>query len=74
MAVRNMGVPLSLESIHALLVDKGITKLDFRSEKLKYDKEMESAGFGLTGTGTEPSHNEEVDENGNPIKKEVEDE
>ena len=34
---------------------------------------MESAGLGLTGTGTDPNHNE-VDENGNPIKKEVEDE
>lgn len=51
MTARTMGVPLSLESIHALLVDKGITKLDFRTEKKLYDKEMQSSDITLPGTG-----------------------
>lgn len=52
MSARNMGVPLSLESIHALLVDKGVTKLDFRTEKKLYDKEMQDGLTIVPGIGS----------------------
>lgn len=74
MAARNMGVPLSLESIHALLVDKGITKLDFRTEKKLFDKERETEMESLTGTGTDlddHNHNDDGDDENDTKKKKV---
>ncbi len=33
MAARTMGAPLSMASIHALMVDQGLTKMDYETEK-----------------------------------------
>lgn len=50
MSARSMGAPLSKESIHALLVDRGITKMDFQTEMDKIADEDAQSGTGA-GTG-----------------------
>lgn len=51
MTARGMGAPLSLESIHALAVDTGLTKLDFKTEKEQVDEERAEEVPPATGTG-----------------------
>lgn len=51
MTARSMGAPLSLESIHALAVDTGLTTLDFKTEQAKADEERASETPPPTGTG-----------------------
>lgn len=51
MTARGMGAPISLESIHALAVDTGLTTLDYQTEKDKVDEEKASEVPPPTGTG-----------------------
>lgn len=43
MTARTLGAPLSLESIHALLVQRGITKMDYEDEKDLVEEEIADA-------------------------------
>lgn len=61
MAARAMGLPLSLESIHGVLVDRGLTQLDFETEMDKIAEEdagrvkrMEDMGLGADGKPVPP--------------------
>lgn len=54
MTARAMGAPLSKESIHALLVDRGVTKLDFQTEMDKISEEDGGSGAGGTGNELDP--------------------
>jgi hypothetical protein len=47
---RSLGGPLSLESLHAITVDQGYTKLTFEEEKQKVDEERASEVPPPTGT------------------------
>jgi hypothetical protein len=58
MTARSMGAPISLESIHALAVDTGLTTLDYQTEKDKVDEEKAAEVPPATGTGV----------GGNPIE------
>lgn len=67
MTARNMGAPLSLKSIHEVMVDRGLTQMDYESEKELWDEESAEmpAGTGgnpdnpnSTGTQTPPEDNE----------------
>jgi hypothetical protein len=51
MTARGMGAPLSLESIHALAVDTGLTTLDYKTEKEMVDEERAAEVPPPTGTG-----------------------
>jgi uncharacterized protein DUF4055 len=51
MTARSMGAPLSLESIHALQVEQGLTKFDYETEKRMVDEERASEVPPPTGTG-----------------------
>jgi len=52
MTARTMGAPLSKKSIHALLVERGVTKLDFETEMDTIDEEDANApSAGGTGAG-----------------------
>lgn len=51
MTARGMGAPLSLESVHALAVDTGLTKLDYKTEKQQVDDERAEEAPPATGTG-----------------------
>lgn len=62
MTARSMGAPLSLASIHALMVDQGLTKMDFETEQDTIDEEN-AANPLLTGMGTEAGGNPEDDSN-----------
>lgn len=68
MTARGMGAPLSLESIHALAVDMGLTELDFKTEKEKVDEERASEVPPVTGTaaGGNPSGVPPTDPNAPP--------
>jgi hypothetical protein len=59
MTARGMGAPLSLESIHALAVDIGLTELDYQTEKDLVDEEKASEVPPATGTaaGGNPAPN-----------------
>lgn len=46
MSARSMGAPISLESIHALMVDKGLTKMDYDTE-LELVTEEVGKGLGV---------------------------
>lgn len=50
MTARTMGAPLSLESIHALAVDIGLTEFDYKTEKAMVDDERASEVPPATGT------------------------
>lgn len=51
MTARTMGAPLSKQSIHALLVDRGVTKLDFETEIDTISEEDANApALGSAGT------------------------
>lgn len=53
MTARSMGAPLSKESIHALMFERGITKLDYETEIDKIEEEDASAGLPtVPGSGT----------------------
>lgn len=57
MSSRTMGAPLSFESIHAYLVEKGLTKLTFEEEMAKIEEEDAARlppepGNGQTGNGS----------------------
>ena len=52
MTARNMGAPISLESIHNVLVDRGMTNLDFDSEMAKIPVENEKASIPTPDAGT----------------------
>lgn len=56
MTARGMGLPLSLESIHAILVSRGLTKLTFEQEQAKIEEEnaQNGGGLGTTAGGTKP--------------------
>lgn len=47
MTGRSMGAPLSKESIHGLMVERGYTKFDYDTELEKIAKENEDSGFNL---------------------------
>jgi hypothetical protein len=49
MTARTMGAPISLESIHGRMVDQGLTKLDYETEKDKIAEE-DANDPRLTGT------------------------
>lgn len=52
MTARTMGAPLSKQSIHALLVDRGVTKMDFETEMDTIEEEDANApSAGGTGAG-----------------------
>jgi hypothetical protein len=52
MTARTMGAPLSKKSIHALLVDRGVTKMDFETEMDTIEEEDANApSAGGTGAG-----------------------
>lgn len=42
MTARKLGAPISLESIHQVCVDRGITRIDFEKEISKYEAEIET--------------------------------
>lgn len=65
MSARSMGAPISLESIHALMVDKGLTKLDYETE---LEKVTEEIGNGL-GVPLPPP----ADPNADPAAKDKKD-
>lgn len=61
MAARAMGMPLSLESIHGVLADRGLTKFDYETELDKIEQEdagrvkrMEGLGLGPDGKPVPP--------------------
>lgn len=61
MAARAMGLPLSLESIHGVLADRGLTKFDYETEMDKIAEEdagrvarMEDMGLGADGKPVPP--------------------
>lgn len=57
MDAKNKGAPISTESIHGLIAEGGLTKLDFESEKALLDKEkaeMPPAGTGAGGLPGQP--------------------
>jgi hypothetical protein len=59
MTARSMGAPLSLESVHALQVDMGLTKKDFKTEQADVEEERAAevpppgTGAGGNPTGTQ---------------------
>ena len=67
MTARSMGAPLSKESIHALMVDQGLTKLDFETEQDKIDEENANDPL-LKGLGTDAGGN--PDDPNDPANKE----
>lgn len=61
MTARNMGAPLSLESIHGAASDMGLAKFDYTTEKDMVEKEREEEVPPATGTeagGTPPAQEE----------------
>lgn len=65
MTARSMGAPLSKESIHALMFERGITRLDYESEMDKIEEEDASAGLPTSpssGTNLPPVEEEEEEE------------
>lgn len=58
MTARNMGAPISRESIHALLVDRGMTKLPYQDEIDKIDEEnLSMPQLGTDVGGNPPAGN-----------------
>lgn len=62
MGARAMGLPLSLESIHGVLVDRGLTKFDYETEMAKIDEEdagrakrLEDMGLDASGKPIPPA-------------------
>lgn len=43
-AIRDSGLPLSLESVHSVMKDRGLTDLDFETEMSKIDSELQKYG------------------------------
>lgn len=62
MTAKTLGAPLSLESIHSLMQDKGLTQMEFEEE---LDKILEEGVLTLTGTdaGGDEEDDEEEPEN-----------
>jgi len=52
MTARNMGAPISLESIHNVLVDRGMTNFDFETEMAKIPVENTNANIPTPDAGT----------------------
>jgi hypothetical protein len=52
MTARNMGAPISLESIHNVLVDRGMTNFDFETEMAKIPVENKDANIPTPDAGT----------------------
>lgn len=66
MTAKGMGLPLSNESIHGMLVEKGLTKLDYQAE-IDLISEEDAGPVGTTAGGTpglkpEPEVKPELDE------------
>jgi Domain of unknown function (DUF4055) len=56
MTAHTMGAPISKKSIHAMLVDRGVTKMDFVSEMEEISEENANAlSGGGTNAGGDPS-------------------
>lgn len=56
MTARTMGAPLSKKSIHAMLAERGVTKMDFDTEMDEIGEEDANApSGGGTGTGGNPA-------------------
>ena len=55
MTARQLGAPLSKESIHNVLADKGLTKLDFETEMDKITEEDANSNTTGTGAGGNPA-------------------
>lgn len=62
MTAKQLGAPLSRESIHQLLIDRGMTSKTFTEEMAIIDKELDEAGPSGRGTGTGAGGNPEDDE------------
>lgn len=65
MSARSMGAPISLESIHAYLAEKGLSKLTFEEEMSKIEQEdaMNNDASNDAGTGgTGGNDNDTVDD------------
>lgn len=62
MTARAQGAPLSLESIHALMVERGLTKMAFEDEQsVILQENAGGAGLDGTGDGTTPPADPPVD-------------
>lgn len=61
MTARTMGAPLSRESVHGLLVDRGFTKMDYKTELEKLNNEEGDLPPRLPGQVDDPN-----DPQGNP--------
>jgi hypothetical protein len=59
MTARSMGAPLSIESIHGLASDMGLTKLDYATEKAMVDEERLTEVPPGTGAGGNPPGGQE---------------
>lgn len=51
MTARSLGAPISLESIHGLMANQGLTQMDYLTEKATLDTEQDEAAQRLAGTG-----------------------
>lgn len=64
MTARQLGAPLSLETVHKIMRDRGMTEMEFEIEMAKFEaereKEIEMMGQGL---GIEPDPNNPTNEN-----------
>lgn len=65
MSARNVGAPLSLETIHRIMQEKDFTELDFEAELAKIQEE-EALGMGATNPD-DLEDDEEDDEDKNPV-------
>lgn len=68
MAARSMGAPLSKESIHAIMADKGLTKYDFQTELEIMKKEAEDDPQPMIGDGNV----DYIDSNGRVLVSNIE--
>lgn len=74
MAARSMGAPLSLESIHEIMVERGLTNLSFEAEMDKVAEEdagraEKNASLGLDPTGGVIQKNNPDDPNADPAQR-----
>ena len=65
MSARNLGAPLSLETIHRIMQKKDFTEFDFEAELAKIDEE-EALGLGATNPDTLPDDEEDSEDDDPP--------
>lgn len=66
MTAKNMGAPISLQSIHAIAMKRGMTELEFEEEKTLWEKEITEMA-ALIPQGTQAGGNPEDDQNNEDI-------